>query len=966
MKTRLLPAGFALRPDRSLYYTLLLMLVSISTALAQTPTIHYVKAGATGNGSAWASASGDLQAMINASAAGDQVWMAQGLYKPGGQANTNRSLSFAMKNGVALYGGFAGSETTLSQRALSSPSSTTLSGDIGTANNNADNSYHVLNNPAGLTSSAILDGFLITGGNASASASPDNAGGGMRNNGNGTGNTCSPLIRNCIFQTNAAADRGGALYNAGYSSGSSNPSLINCLFLSNSANSLGGALYNDGSAGGSSNPSLINCSFLANSAPSGGAMGSVGYQGGSHPVLTNCIVFGNGGASTFTNEPVAFITTSYSLFEASATGYNAGTGNLTTAFTPFVSSTDARLNACAPAINAGDNATYTTANGPTTDLAGNPRIFPSGGRIDMGAYEFQATPGLTLTAPSVNTATVGVAFSQSFTASGGSSPYSFSLASGSLPPGLTLATTGVLSGTPTQVGSFTLSAKATDATGCAGVSTPYVLKGQLDSPIRYVRAGAAGSGSSWADASGNLQGQINLAGAEQVWVAQGTYKPGPTGNTNRTISFTMKNGITILGGFPTSGSPTLSQRNPASFTTILSGDIGTAGNRTDNSYHVLTNAGIDNSAVLDGFLIRDGYDNGQNSSALYGGGMCNKGSSPRVTNCIFQSNTSFLGGGMFNNNASNPIVTNCSFQGNTAVDAGGGMGNFTNSRPTLINCNFQGNSARGGGAMTNDSANPSAINCTFQGNSGSEFGGAMFNTSSNTSVSSTVTLINCVVFDNGGANTFANNQSSVSATYSLLEASVTGYTDGGNNLTTSVSPFVSVTDVRLNSCAPAINTGSNAAYLAVNGPATDLAGNARVYPSGGRIDMGAYEYQAAPTTISLTAPSVNTATMGVSFSQSFTASGGSSPYSYSLASGSLPPGLTLATTGMLSGTPTQAGSFTLSVKANDTAGCGGLSAPYTLTITQPAPTLADLAPILYARPTLLYGPSPVTVGMWWN
>ena len=142
---------------------------------------------------------------------------------------------------------------------------------------------------------------------------------------------------------------------------------------------------------------------------SGGAMSSVGFQG-SRPVLTNCVVWGNGGASTFANGPGSSITTSYSLFESSVTGYNHGTGNLTTTTSPFVSATDMRLNGCAPALNSGDNAAYSAVNGPATDLAGNARVFPSGGRIDIGAYEYQTTGSLSISTPSVNSATMSVGF----------------------------------------------------------------------------------------------------------------------------------------------------------------------------------------------------------------------------------------------------------------------------------------------------------------------------------------------------------------------------------------------------------------------------------------------------------------------------------------------------------------------------------------------------------------------------
>jgi len=78
----------------------------------------------------------------------------------------------------------------------------------------------------------------------------------------------------------------------------------------------------------------------------------------------------------------------------------------------------------------------------------------------------------------------------------------------------------------------------------------------------------------------------------------GTYKP--TSGTNRTISFQLKNNVALYGGF--AGTETLrSQRNSAVNLTVLSGDIGALTVATDNSYHVVTGGGTNNTAVLDGF-----------------------------------------------------------------------------------------------------------------------------------------------------------------------------------------------------------------------------------------------------------------------------------------------------------------------------------------------------------------------------
>lgn len=148
---------------------MLSLLLLLGTSLVvQAQTIRYVRTdGPNANpatATTWANSTANLQGAINASAAGDQVWVAAGTYKPGGDANSNRNVSFSMKNGVAIYGGFAGTEGNLSQRVPANALATILSGDIGIVGNSADNSYTVISNPRGLTNSAVLDGFLITGG----------------------------------------------------------------------------------------------------------------------------------------------------------------------------------------------------------------------------------------------------------------------------------------------------------------------------------------------------------------------------------------------------------------------------------------------------------------------------------------------------------------------------------------------------------------------------------------------------------------------------------------------------------------------------------------------------------------------------------------------------------------------------------------------------------------------------------
>jgi hypothetical protein len=87
-------------------------------------------------------------------------------------------------------------------------------------------------------------------------------------------------------------------------------------------------------------------------------------------------------------------------------------------------------------------------------------------------YAFSVTcPPITVMPLTLPDGVVGMAYSQAITASGGTAPYTFAVTSGSLPPGLSLTAGGLLSGTPTEIGSYTFTITATDAVGCQGSRT---------------------------------------------------------------------------------------------------------------------------------------------------------------------------------------------------------------------------------------------------------------------------------------------------------------------------------------------------------------------------------------------------------------------------------------------------------------------------------------------------------------
>jgi hypothetical protein len=394
--------------------------------------IIYVNKHATGShtGASWANAFTDLQDALDIASFSDHIWVASGVYTPTHQIllTDTRTATFSLLEGVEVFGGFKGDETSLIQRNLRANPSI-LSGDLNgndvasdfpTGPTYSENSYHVVTADY-LNQPTRLDGFTIQGGNANdtTTGSPFQNGGGLYNT-----QSAANLV-NLIFYKNFGR-QGGGLYNVDTYS-----YIINCAFIGNQSN-FGGGLRNI-----HSDTTLINTVFTGNSAYRAGAIYNsssnpnienitVAYNWGSdqfpepkiggilndndsHLILKNSILWGNY-PSQIKNESDAPASSSelyFSDVQDDCSGFGVTCTGLGLTIDPHfenppgldgISGTlddNLRLNWTSPAIDAGDNSVVPlddvdiNYNGIITetmpyDLDNNSRLI---GTVDLGAYE---------------------------------------------------------------------------------------------------------------------------------------------------------------------------------------------------------------------------------------------------------------------------------------------------------------------------------------------------------------------------------------------------------------------------------------------------------------------------------------------------------------------------------------------------------------------------------------------------
>ncbi|MGG5506834.1 MULTISPECIES: MBG domain-containing protein [unclassified Myroides] len=777
---------------------LFLLFASLSgwtQTLTPSNGILYVKKGATGNGSSWNNAVGELADALHwanehkadfSTAAPLQIWVAKGTYYPlyhpvtFAASTTDRDVTFLMVDHVDLYGGFAGNETSLDQRNFANNTNETiLSGDLGQDEDIANNAYHVVVAASANEVELKLDGLTITQGNANGSdylvlndESVD------RNKGGGISVSSSVTLTNSAISNNMAKS-GGGIYASSFF-----PYIVlaNSTIRGNYADFEGGGIYAPSSA---SSTVLTNSTISNNKANSGG-----GISASASMVLTNSTVSNNkadwkgGGISSssssssttvLTNSTISnneanrgggiyTISSSIVLRNSTISNNKANRGGGIYSSPAFSSSSLTLLNTTFVG-NKGENGIYYYEGSTNTLKVHNSIIFgnqatdgtllsgtdwlggtdlnniPTGNRLE---YKYSLVQGHT-TVGNGNIVDTGQAVTDLFV-DPTQGDYRLKSTSPLINQGndtlyrggnLNLNTDQDLAGYPRLI-DYRVDIGAYEHQSFSFNPTANVL---------YVKKGETGNGSSWANAVGELADALHWANEHkadfsaaplQIWVAKGTYYPlyhpvtFTASTTDRDVTFLMVDHVDVYGGF--AGNETsLDQRN---FTTtdnetILSGDLGQDEDIANNAYHVVV-AASENGVEFQ----LDGFTITQGNANGLGYLLINRKD-------VYRN----AGGGIYAVSTSNSFsitLTNYTISGNHA-EYGGGIYAFS-SPIVLTNSTISNNKADKSGGGVYSYSSLVLKNSIISNNKADQDGGGIYSSSD----FSSVTLTNSSLSDNSG------------------------------------------------------------------------------------------------------------------------------------------------------------------------------------------------------------------------
>jgi hypothetical protein len=865
-----------------------LLLAMACTAGAQTIFVDANAVG-TNNGTSWADAFNYLQDALATASSGCEIRVAQGTYKPDRGATAtagDRTATLQFASGVSIRGGYAGLGTPDPNARDINAYKTILSGDLNGDDgsdfaHNSENSYHVVT-ASGTDATAVIDGLIITAGNANGYFMDGHyAGGGMRNvNG-------SPTIKSCVFKQNWGI-RGGGMANS-----TSSPTVVNCTFTGNSS-SYGAAMYNQEL----SNPVLASCTLSGNSAAYGGGIGN---RDASSPSLTNCVISGNwaeGGGGiwnydrcnpTLTNCTISRNTASYgggvwSYYSAGTITncilwgdlpdeiilYNnepvvtysdvrggwgswPGEGNIY-ADPMFVNAAggDYRLAPSSHCIDAGNNNAVPQdifdldsdgdVNEPLPlDLMGTGRFADSADVADtglgtapivnMGAYEAAASVFL------VGTSSVAVP-------EAGTAAFSVSLLMDPLDQ--VEATVARQSGDP----DITVQSPALLIFDSANYSVPQTvtLAAAKDADCingqAIISISAAGFVTAYVTATEQetevptiLYVDTNAAGANtgSSWQNAFIYLQDALA-TARIVPDVQQIRVAAGTYTPDRGAAVTAGDRTAAFgllngVRIRGGYAGSANSdpnaRDIEAYKTILSGDLNgddepNSANNSDNSYHVVTGSGTNATAVLDGFTITAGNANGEAMLGYDS-----GGGIHNDNGS-PTIINCTFSGNSA-GYGGAMMNYQSS-PTVINCLLSNNSASFGGAMAiYHSSAPTLINCTFTANVAHTSGGGIWNvpaeagttpgTAEGLGTDTPGTIANCIFWADA-PDEIHDGLGTLIVTYTCLAG---GWPGDGNIDADPMFADVNNFDYRLLPGSPCIDAGNS---IAVPPDYTDLDNDA--------------------------------------------------------------------------------------------------------------------------------------------
>lgn len=764
------------------------LLLVLGYTLPAQKTI-YVKSDAAGanTGVSWQDAYTALSDALNAAADGDQVWVTAGTYKP---AATPPNSSFALKAGVALYGGFAGTETSLSGRNPAT-NVTILSGDLagddvaGTfTSKRSDNSTHVIlvSDPNLTGARAILDGCTISGGQTLAgNTNPD-----LTRRGGGVLTTAKLTVRNCRFTDNNAETGGGLAVVTRDASGTL---VDNCLFEKNNATTLGAGMFFRDVANGSE---VNRCIFSENKTVRG-----TFYVITSAGLTVDSCQFLNNDAGL---NPCAGMYTWQTLFTMTNTLFKGNKAN-------------------------DYGAMYNDGRGG---------VFP----FTIEKCRFEDNVAVDATTAS-NVATAGAIFNATTT----STIKNCIFLNNSAHAGGAIYLTGTIPGNKNIIDGCTFEGNKVSpgaSTSAARGGALFAFKANYEvRNSNFNKNTAINSGGHLHNADSTLfyynkcrfeNGTANFGGGIS------NYNAGDVGIYDDCV-FTNNTGNTSGGAMTTGFTANATLKNCLVETNSARSGGGLFVQNTNSKLTLLGCSILSNTA------------NGSSG----GGVNVSAGITFTVDQCLFSGNTGDIGGAInFSDdtvNVGNVIIRNTTIQNNFANTQAAGL-NISNANAELSGCLFFSNvnsGAGAGGAVSNNASGKggstiNAVNCTFADNSAAIGGGiAQWQDSI---WEAKLTLQNCIFFNNVGVDYEVEDGTPVAVSKGgnfSGDQSLAAILTGTNDILGLDPLFVDPAgafDYHLKAGSPCIDKG-----IAAGAPPTDIEGKPRV----GAPDQGCYEFQSVGT-----------------------------------------------------------------------------------------------------------------------